>query len=72
MVGMLAATVRLVQVLDTLEVRAVITVFAPGMDPESFSTSGYTVKLDDELMSADPLTITASVLGLWSEMTIQG
>lgn len=68
---MLAATVRLVQVMDTIEVRCVITVFTPGQDPEQFASVGYTVKLDDELEMADPLTITRSVLSLWSEMTIQ-
>lgn len=67
---MLAATIRLVQVLDTYEIRAVISVFAPGMDPEQFAARPLTVQLTDELEGADPLTITRALLALWSEMTI--
>lgn len=67
---MLSATVRVVQVLDTFEVRAVITVFSPGMEPEQFASKPLTVTLASELLDRDPLTITAVLLRLWSEMTI--
>lgn len=67
---MLAATVRIVQVLDTFEVRAVITVFSPGSDPEQFSAKTRTFVLPDEMLSADALSITTALLRLWSEMTI--
>jgi len=68
---MLAATVRIVQVLDLFEVRVVISTFAPGMDPEQFQAQVLRVKLDDELENEDPLTITRELLRLWSEVTIQ-
>lgn len=67
---MLAATVRVVQILDVFEVRVVITVFSPGMDPEQFAAKTLTVKLDPELESADALSITKALLALWSEVTI--
>lgn len=66
---MLAATARVVQVLDTFEIRVVISVFNAGMEPEQFASQVLTVKLDDELERADPLTITRSLLALWSEVT---
>ena len=66
---MLAATVRVVQVLDLYQIRAVITVFSPGMDPEQFELVPLTVKLEDELQESDALSITRALLALWSEMT---
>lgn len=67
---MLAATVRIVQVLDLYEVRCVISIFSPGTDPEQFSSHTLRVKLDDELEGEDALTIIRSLLALWSEVTI--
>lgn len=66
---MLAATVRVVQVLDLYEIRAVITEFHPGRDPESFSSTPVRVKLSDEQASQDALSITRTLLALWSERT---
>lgn len=66
---MLAATIRVVQVMDMFEVRAVLTIFSPGMDPESFSSKPLLVSMSSEEAQADPLTITKRCLALWSEMT---
>jgi len=67
---MIAATIRIVQVLDLFEVRAVITVFSPGMDPEQFDSTPVRVQLPDDVMSQDALSITKTLTGIWSEMTI--
>lgn len=67
---MLACTIRIVQVLDLYEVRAVITRFTPGEDPEQFSSTGLTISLPDEDASQDDLHIIRTLLALWSEMTI--
>lgn len=67
---MLSATVRVVQVLDLYEIRAVITIFSAGMDPEQFELHPIRVKLDDELEQQDALSIIKSLLALWSEVTI--
>lgn len=67
---MLAATLRVVQVLDSFEIRAVITRFTPGEDPEQFSARGLIVQLDDETLQQDDLTIINTLLRLWSEVTI--
>lgn len=66
---MLACTVRIVQVLDLLEVRTVITRFSPGEDPEQFASQAVTFQLTDDLSAQDDLTIIKTILGLWSEMT---
>lgn len=67
---MLAATIRVIQILDSFEIRVVITRFQPGMDPEQFVSQSLRVNLDDEEMSQDDLTIIRSLLSLWSEVTI--
>lgn len=66
---MLAATIRIVQILDQFEVRCVISEFHPGLDPEQFSSTALRVTLPEEEMAEDSLTIVKTLLGLWSEMT---
>lgn len=68
---MLAATIRVVQVLDVFEVRAVISRFSPGEDPEQFASRTLTVKLPDEMGAEDDLSIIIALLALWSESTIR-
>lgn len=67
---MLAATIRIVQILDQFEVRCVITEFSPGTDPEQFSSTALRVNLSEDEMSEDSLTIVKALLSLWSEVTI--
>lgn len=66
---MLAVTIRIVQVLDQFEVRAVISEFHPGVDPEQFASAPLRVILPDDMLEMDALSITKNLLALWSEMT---
>lgn len=67
---MLAATIRLVQVLDQFEIRAVITTFNAGMDPEQFEMRPLRIIMTDEDMNSDALSIITRLIRLWSEVTI--
>ena len=67
---MLHARIEVAQVLDMFQVRAAITEFSPGRDPEITVSAPITLELPVELESADALTITLRILALWSEMTI--
>lgn len=67
---MLAAQITVVQVLDMFEVRCSITCFAPGSDPERFSSEKRTYVLEEGWEKEDALSTIKTLLAIWSEGTI--
>lgn len=66
---MLHARLEVAQILDTFQVRAVISEFAPGTDPVVWTSAPLTLELPDDVISQDALSITIECFRLWSEMT---
>ena len=67
---MLHARLEVAQILDMLEVRAVIHEFTPGTDPVTWEAQKFTMTMDDEDVNSDALTIILKAISLWSEKTI--
>ena len=68
---MLHARIEVAQILDTYSVRAVITEFHPGTDPEVFTSDSGPISMHESLIDADSLSIILEALRLWSESTIR-
>jgi len=66
---MLHARLEVAQILNILEIRAVITEFSAGQDPEVFVAENFSCALEELEDDGDSLSIVISALRLWSEMT---
>lgn len=67
---MLHARIEVAQILSMYQVRCVITEFAPGTDPTTWSSKPLTIDFADAAESHDALTTVLELIRLWSEMTI--
>jgi len=67
---MLAATLRIIQVLDMFQVQVVISEFHPGTDPVQWRSTPETFVLQSKDREDDALSTTLKVIALWSERTI--
>lgn len=68
---MLAATLRMVQVLDMFQVAVEITEFQAGADPVVWKSRPEVFVLQDKDLEDDALSTMLRILALWSERTIQ-
>jgi len=66
---MLHARIEVAQIMDSYAIRAVITEFNAGSDPEVFTTDSGPILMTEDELSQDALSIIHNALRLWSEST---